>query len=266
VIAALAFGPAQREAGGRPVRRPAFVRRSTLPLGAMCVVANSVREQLGTLLARELEVDLTEATIPDAHARRLLFHEAHVVRVRGRVADAFVAIRAADARRLVALAFAEAERSDREPLSEIETRTLDRLLGAVVQQSAPLCGAIGGSAPERAERAVEETAAYFEVRTSGSLRCAIGFGLTVDPAEEVAGRISLEDLLDVSLELRVDCEAGARTLGEIASLRPGMTVPVASSFERLGRVRAGSTLLATGACGASGGRAALRIESLGLSS
>jgi hypothetical protein len=263
VIAALAFGPAERAANGRMLRQPAFVRRSTLPLGAMCLVANSVREELGSLLARELEVELTEAAVPDAQARRLLFHEAHVVRVRGRVGDAFVAVRASDARRLVALAFAETERSEREPLSEIEARTLERLLSAVVKQSEPLCGAIGGSGPERAERAAEETASYFEVRTSGTVRCAIGFGLTVDPAEEVSGRLGIEHLLDVRLPLRVDCEAGAWTLGEIAALRAGALVPVGDAFERFGRLRAGSVVLASGACGTSAGRAALRIGRLG---
>jgi hypothetical protein len=265
MIAALAFGPAQRSAAGRLVRHPVFVRRSTLPLGAMCLVANSVREQLGSLLARELEVELTEPAFPDESARRVLFHEAHVVRVRGRVADAFVTIRAADARRLVALAFAETERSEREPLSEIETRTLERLLNAVVQQSAPLCGAVGGSGPERAERAAAETASYFEVRTSGTVRCAIGFGLTLDPAEEISGRLGLDALLDVALPVRVDCEAGAWTLGRIASLRAGATLPLEDAFDRLGRLRAGSVVLATGSCGTSAGRAALRIDRLGAS-
>jgi hypothetical protein len=263
VIAALAFGPAEPSGDGRKLRRPSFAARSTLPLGAMCLVANSVREALASLLARDLDVELTEAVVPGAQARRILFHEAHVVRVRGRVGDAFVAVRAADARRLVALAFAEADRSEIEPLSEIETRTLARLLDAVVQQSAPLCGAIGGSGPERAERAAEETASYFEVRTAGALRCAIGFGLTLDPAEEVSGRIGLEALLDVSLELRVDCEAGAWRLGEIAALQAGATLPVEDDFERHGRVRAGSVVLAAGSCGASEGRAALRIDRLG---
>jgi flagellar motor switch/type III secretory pathway protein FliN len=263
MIAALAFGPAQPAPGGRMLRRPAFVPRSTLPVGALCLVANSVRERLGTLLAREFDVELTEATVPDADARRVLFREAHVVRVRGRVADAFVAVRARDARRLVALAFAENERSDREPLSEIETRTLERLLNALVQQSVPLCGAIGGTGPERAERAAAETVSYFEVRISAGAGCAIGFGLTADPAEEVSGHLALDDLLDVSLELRADCEAGAWTLGELASLRGGTTVPVDAAFERLTRIRAGSVVLATGSCGASGERSTVRIDRLG---
>lgn len=263
MIAVLAFGQAQRSGDGRTMRRPTFVPRSTLPVGAMCLVANSVREQLGSLLARDFEVELTEAAVPDAQARRALFHEAHVVRVRGLVGDAFVTVRAGDARRLVALAFAEADRSEREPLSEIETRTLERLLNAVVQQSTPLCGAIGGSGPERADRAAEETASYFEVRMAGTVRCAIGFGLTADPSEQVTGRLTVEDLLDVTLELRVDCAAGEWTLGEIAALRAGATVPLESAFERLGRVRAGSTVLATGSCGASDGRSALRIDRLG---
>ncbi len=263
MIAALAFEPAPAAPQGQRVRRPRFVPRSTLPLAAMCLVANGVREHLGSLLARELEVDLTEASVPDAAARGVIFRETHVVRVRGRVADAFVAVRARDARRLVALAFGEGERDERDPLSEIETRTFERLLAAVVQQSAPLCGTIGGSAPERAERAAEETVSYFEVRTSGTHRCAIGFGLTADPPEEVSVRIALEDLLDVSLDVRVDCPVGVRTIGELAKLDAGSTLAVDGGFDRSALLRTGSLTLAAGSCGASAGRSALRVERLG---
>ena len=131
MIALLTFGAA-RFAGGRAVRDATFEARSTLPLSAACLVANGVREALARSLARDIDVELLEPSLPNAAQRRVLLADAIVYRVRGRICDGFVIVRGADARRLVALAFGESERPEHDALSEIERATLERIVGGLV--------------------------------------------------------------------------------------------------------------------------------------
>ena len=100
MIATLAFGDPVADGRGRRLRSPRFVPRSTLPLGAACVVANGLREQLSRQLACELDVELIEPAVPGPAERRTLLDRATIVRVRGRLCDAFVIVRPADGRRL----------------------------------------------------------------------------------------------------------------------------------------------------------------------
>ena len=153
MIATVGFGSPQLFLDGRVVRSAVFTSRSTLPLSAACLVANGVREQLSRLLATELEVELIEPTIPNANERRVLVEGATIFRVRGRICDGFVIVRANDARRLVALAFGESERSERDALSEIERATLDRIASGLVPLCNTLCGALGPVNRESSERA-----------------------------------------------------------------------------------------------------------------
>lgn len=260
MIAALEFTAPERLLDGRCVRRQAFRRRSGLPLGAACVVANGVREQLSQLLAADLDVELIEPSIPGAEERRILVAGATIVRVRGRVCDGFVIVRPADARRLVALAFDESERLERDPLSDIERTTLERIVAALVPLCNSLCGTLGLSVRENNERAACDMETYFEVRTSAPVRVAVGFALACDPVEEVGERLCLDALRDVELDGIVDFGAGRVSIPAFSRLAVGTTLALDSPLAAPGRLRFGDVVFARGTCGIAGGRSAIVLD------
>ncbi len=260
MIAALAFGPPQLQAQGRVVRPALFKARSTLPLSAACLVANGVREQLSRLLATELDVEVAEPTIPDASQRRVLVDGATIFRVRGRICDGFVMLRAADARRLVALAFGEDQRPEHDPLSEIERATLERLTGALIPLCNALCGTLGPSSRESSDRAACDIASYFEVGTTGALRIAIGFAVSRDPAEEIGERIELAALADVELEATIEFGSGVLGVPAFSRLTPGATIVLDTPLDAAGSLRFGNVAFAEGTCGVKDGRNALVVE------
>lgn len=261
MIARLAFGDPHVLADGRVVRQIRFVAHSTLPLAAACLVANGVRETLARLLASEVDVDLIEPALPGAAERRLLLLDAAILRVRGRLCDGFVIVRPADARRLVGLAFGEGERPDREPLSEIERATLDRIVTALVPLCNALCGTLGPIVRESPERAACDVATYFEVRTTGAVRLAIGFALSRDPAEEVGELIALAELADVELAGRVEFARGRLSVPTFSRLAVGTTIALDTPLAAAGILRFGEVTFARGACGIAGaGRSALVVD------
>jgi flagellar motor switch/type III secretory pathway protein FliN len=258
VIAALAFGP-PRAVAGRAVRSVTFAPRSSLPSSAACLVANGVREALSRLLATDIDVDLTEPAMPGAEHRRLLVAGATVVRVRGRLSDGFIVVRPADARRLVSLAFGEDEPDGSDTLSEIERATLDRIVYALVPLCNTLCGTLGPAARETADRAASDLATYFEVRTTGRTRIALGFGLGSDPAEPLSERITLDDLADVELEGVVEFARGSLSVPAFSRLAAGATVELETPVAAPGVLRFGEVAFARGICGASDGRSVVRF-------
>jgi hypothetical protein len=260
VIAALVFEAQPAAGAGRRLRRPRFVPRSTLPVSAACVVANGVREQLSRLLATDFEVELIEPAIPGPSERRLLADGATVLRVRGRLCDGFVIVRPADARRLAALAFGEAERSERDRLSEIERATLERIVAGLVPLCASLCGTLGPVARETSERVACDLATYFEVRTLGRPRIAVGFGLSRDPAEDVAGALTLDDLAAVELEARVEVGAGNLGVPAFSRLAAGATLALDTPLGASGILRFGDVVFARVTCGVANGRNAAGFD------
>lgn len=259
MIAALAFGP-PRLVGTRLIRDVSFVPRSTLPLSAACLVANGVRETLSRLLATELEVDLSEPAMPGSAERRVLLAGATILRVRGRLCDGFVIVRPADARRLVALAFGEEERSERDALSEIERTTLERIVAALVPLCNTLCGTLGPVRAESSERAACDLATYFEARTTGRLRVALGFALTRDPAEETGERLTLGDLAEVEIEGTVEFARGVLGVPAFSRLAQGVTLALETPLGAPGLLSFGDVPFARGTCGVTNGRSAISFE------
>ena len=261
MIAALRFG-VPHDANGRIVRALGFTPRSTLPLQAVCLLANGVCEQMKHLLARDFEVDVVEPVIPNAAAREVLFEDALAYRVRGHLCDTFMVLRPLDARRLSATAFGEAERPENVPLSEVERATLERVLTALAPLCVPLCGKVGAVTPERARRAQAECVTYFETRMSGTPSIAIGFALTSDPPEEATGYMRIDDLLDVELEARVECARGETAFSSLASLDRGAIVQLRTGLAESGVVRFGDVVFARGACGLSGERFSFAVGAI----
>jgi hypothetical protein len=260
MIQSLTFGPAVEERGRR-LRAPAFVPRSTLPLSAACVVANGAREHLSRALASDVDVRLIEPAVPAPRQRAVLLAGATILRVRGRLCDGFVSARPGDARRLVALAFGESERRDGTELSAIERATLERVMLGIVPLCNSLCGTLGAVTREAPERAAADLATYFEVRTTGPEPFAIGFGLTRDPAPDVADCIELEALADVELRGRVQIGTCRLAAPAFARLAPAATLTLDATIENGGALFFGDVAFARGACGVSGGRGALRLGS-----
>ena len=263
MIAVLRFGTHRSFVGGRSLRVPEFVPTSTLPVSAACLVANGVRETLSRSLAAEIDVELIEPAVPGAAERRILFDGATIVRVRGRRADAFVIVRRTDARRLVALAFGEHEPPDGAALSVIERATLERIAAGIVPLCVALCGTLGPAVRETTERAASDVATYFEVRTTGAIGVAIGFGLTHDPPQDVTDTIALEDLAAVELEGRVDVAAGALGVPAFSRIAPGATIPFETSLGAPGTLRFGDVAFARVVCGHANGRNAATVEATG---
>jgi hypothetical protein len=254
MIAALEFGTAQPGADGRSVRLPVFVRRSTLPVSAACLVANGVRERLAQLLAVELDVELIGPAIPRSPERRVLVAGATIVRVRGRLCDGFVIIRPADARRLAAIAFGETERPEDDALSEIERTTLERIAANLVPLCNSLCGTLGPVTRESIERAACDVVTYFEVRTTGALRIAVGFALTADPPEPVSGTVELDDLAGLELDGRVVVASGELGVPAFSRIAIGATIALETPLGARGSLRFGDVAFARVTCGVSSGR------------
>ncbi len=260
MISALAFGAPAPLDDGRIVRSCAFVPKSNLPLSAACLVANGVREALTRLLASELDVELFEPAIPGARERRLLLDGAFVYRVRGRIGDGFIIIRAADARTLVARAYGEDQRPSQAQLSELEVATLERIVHGIAPLCNTLCGTLGPVSRESTERAACDMATYFEVRTTGRERLAIGFALTKDPPETVAERITLDDLLEIELAASVEFGSGTLAVPAFSRLAPGALIALDTALGGSGVLRLGDVRYARGTCGARDGRSAIRFD------
>jgi hypothetical protein len=258
MIQLLHFDPAAGESSRR-WRKPVFVPRSTLPLSAACVVANGVREHLARALASDLDVALSEPAVPGPKERAVLLQGATILRVRGRLCDGFVCVRPGDARRLVALAFGENERREGTPLSAIERATLERVMLGIVPLCNSLCGTLGAVTRETPERAAIELVTYLEVRATAREPFAVGFGLTRDPAGDVADCIELEALADVELHGRVRVGTGRIATGDFARLAPAATLTLDAPLDGGGVLFFGDVAFARGACGVANGHGALRI-------
>lgn len=227
------------------------------------MVANGVREQLGRLLATEIDLDLIEPVVPGPDQRSVLFGGALAYRVRGRLCDVFIVVRRADALALAGAAFRESARGNDHPLSSIERQTIDRIASALAAQCAALCGQSGAVVREDAGRVQSECSTYFEVRTTAPPRIAIGFALSRDPEETVGERIGVERLMPVPIEARAEIGRGSIGIDSFASLRVGSTIALGTMLGAPGTLRVGGRSVALGACGHSGGRAAFAVQSAG---
>ena len=93
--------------GAKRLRRARFEARSSLPISAACVVANGVRETLGSLLGEAVALRLFEPSIPAPQAWPTILRDARLYRLRGNVADAAIVLRTPDAVALAAALFGE---------------------------------------------------------------------------------------------------------------------------------------------------------------
>jgi flagellar motor switch/type III secretory pathway protein FliN len=231
--------------------------RSLLPVSAACLVANGVREALGAVLGTSLVVRLLEPALPDAAAWSAIARDAQLYCVRGAAADAAFVLRSPDALALAMSAFGEAPGVQRE-LSAVEQTVLVRALSTAAGALAAVCGR-EISPLERIDD-IRGFVSYFELILERPSRLRLGIALSREPAAPAAATIRLDDLLDVPLEVRAQCAAGAIAADAFLALRAGTELRLQTRVGDLGVLKLGDAVIARGECGALHGRSAIVLR------
>jgi flagellar motor switch/type III secretory pathway protein FliN len=253
----LRFGASGVSVGGRRVRPAVFEERSLLPVSAACVVANAMRETLGSLFAAPVEVRLFEPLIPSADAWHAIADRAHVFGIRGSLADAAIVLRPGDAVSLVGAAFGETLCAAR-PLSPIERTVLERTVRAMTAACVPVCGSCGEPA---ALSELRGFATFFEVAVERPVPARIGIALSREPQPKRGDAVSRSALDDVPLELAVRLE-GATIPAHALELEVGAVIPLGRGPELAGRLAVAGRTLARGECGVKGVRYAITLSEI----
>jgi flagellar motor switch/type III secretory pathway protein FliN len=236
-----------------------FEQRSALPVAAACVVASGARETLAAMLGMAVTMRLFEPTLPSECAWSAIARDAHLYRVRGDVADAAIVLRPSDALALAGAAFGECVR-ERRALSPIERDALSRTVAALAAHLAPVCGLRESMAVEPLARLVGHTT-YFELHATAPIECRIGVALSRDPTPEAHGCLTIDDILDVDIELSARLELGTLSAGDLANLEEGSILPT-QRFPNGGEgsLRLAGWPMTRGECGVNGNRYALTIR------
>jgi flagellar motor switch protein FliM len=244
------------------IRRAAFQARSLLPVSAACVVANGVRETLSSLLAQAVVMRLIEPSIPSSSGWRAILENARLYLIRGKVADAGVVLRPADAIALAAALFGEAG-SLLQPrsLSRVECDVLDRMVASVALSCGAVCGVREGRSPERVG-ALDGFVTYFELLVEAPLGARIGIALSRDPSPERSAAIDATHLASVKLKTSVLLEVGSLEAAQTTRLGAGAVLPIAAAALARCTLAAHGHPVARGVGGASNGRYALMTDSI----
>jgi len=247
--------------GSKRVRTARFSARSCFPVSAACVVANAVRETLSSLLGTAVSVRLLEPSIPTPHAWRAIAADALLYRVCGRVVDAALVLRMADAIAFAAAAFGEPPTGvakDR-TLSPMERDVVERIVGATAPSLASVCGARDGIRAERVP-AIDGFVTYFEVSVEEPVGARIGVAVSRDPSPEPRGALDLGHLSAVPVTVRAGIDLGrVSAAAALASLAPGKIVTLRRAhLDRCDLLMYGRRV-ARGSCGVRNGRYALSV-------
>jgi len=254
----LAFAPEAMRIGSRRVRAYRFEDRSLLPVSAACVVANGIREALGALFAATVNVRLFEPLLPDPSGWEAIGRDARVYGVRGSRADGAIVVRATDASRLAGAAFGETQSSAR-ALSEMEATVLERIVGALGAQLAPVCGT---TQRPSVIATLQGFSTYFEVELEAPIHARVGIALARDPVEQHAPSLTLDDLRSVEVEVSVRLGAERLAAGALAGLAVGAVLPLGRAAATPGIAYLAGRALARGECGVVRDRYALSIGTL----
>jgi len=262
VIAEAQFAPAVE--GVRALR---FCARSSIPLEAACVVANGLRETLRELLGEACELVVGEPCALGGDAWRVLAHDALLFLTRGRQTDIVLVIPRADARRLVLRAFGESapvsqygEAGERE-CSALELHAIERIAARCAPAFDPLCAERRSPSRAVAPGEIPMCAAYFDVRVHAPAALVLGIAIVrALPDPGPAGGLAPGALDAVPLPGRVVFASGNVAAETFLRWQLGDVVAFDTPLAAAATLNIGGRAFALGLPGASGRRAALRID------
>lgn len=256
---ALSFASEATVRNGKRVSRATFERRSTFPMSAACLVANSIRERLASVFATEVSVRLLEPQVPDERAWSAIVRDARVFSVSGSPCEAAFVLRPRDALAVASSVFGERV-SETRNLSALESSVLDRTIASLVQTLAPICGvraARAGAPPD-----VAGYATYFEVLLEKPIEARIGIAIARDPEAPCNDCVRPADLLDARLALRAELGSCVLESAAFLQLRPGVRLRLqAPSHSGAAILRLNGRVVASGDAGTCRGSAALLVRS-----
>jgi Type III flagellar switch regulator (C-ring) FliN C-term len=257
-----AFEDRADAAGAKRLRQVRFEARSSLPIGAACVVANGVRETLSSLLGAAVALRLLAPSIPTLQAWPIVLREALLYRLRGNVADAAIVLRTPDAIALAAALFGESRVAalDR-TLSPMERDLLDRAVNAVAGNLAVVCGTPEGRFVERVAE-IRGFVTYFELAIEQPVAARIGIALSRDPSPEARGSVEAGHLAAVKLTAVASLDLGRTEAAEVARLAAGKIVPIDPSELHRCVLSVAGRNVARGTCGIRNGRFAFSVDAM----
>jgi hypothetical protein len=262
MIAGATFGPPSGRL--RPLR---FVRRSSIPLGAACFVANGIRETLRELFGEACEVVLGEPAAIGAEAWSVLTRDALLFLTRGRQTDIVLVLPKRDARRLVLRAFGE--RSPHGPdlpdsaCSVLEAHALERIAARCAAAFDPLCSERRGVSQPVAASDVPVCVAYFDVRVHAPVELTLGIGIVRDlPDPGPAGSLPAGVLDAVALDLRAVFAEGTIDTAAFVRIRPGDIVKLNTKVGAPAFLNVAGHRVAIGAAGVIASRSAFCVSGI----
>ncbi|MFY9663584.1 MAG: hypothetical protein WAL67_16545 [Candidatus Cybelea sp.] len=257
-----AFEDRTVRAGAKRLRQVRFEARSSLPIGAACVVANGVRETLSSLLDAAVALRLFAPSIPTPQAWPIVLRKALLYRLRGNVADAAIVLRSPDATALAAALFGEPRvaASDR-ALSPMERDLLDRAVTAVAGNLAVVCGTPEGRFVERVAE-IRGFPTYFELSIEEPVAARIGIALSRDPLPEARGCFEAAHLAAVRLTAVASLDLGKSEAAEVARLALGAIVPIEPVKLHRCALSVAGRRVARGTCGIRNGRLAFSVDAM----
>lgn len=242
----LGFERSARSEAGYALRERRFDDRSSLPITAACLVANSIREKLAALFRTSVSLRLLEPVIPSPDAWPAIACDAEVFGLRGQLCDAAIVLQREDALTLAAALFGESQEAAR-ALSPLENELLFRTVQTLASALTPLCG-LGSQRPARIKN-LRGFVTYFELLLEAPFTARIGLAMSRDTPAVAAPEITPVMLDDVTATLSVQIACGYVGAGTLLQLRPGSCLKLETRLGDAAVLRAGSHVLGRGECG-----------------
>ncbi len=244
----LRFGGPASVTHGRLVRPATFERRSRLPISAACVVANTVREILTTILERPVNVVLCEPVIPSAQAWPVLIDGAAIFRARGRLADGAFIVRPTDAVALTSGIFREEGEVRTRALSTIEADVLQRAMASLGKALGSVCGLSDECAVTRCTE-LSGYCTYFELLFDAPFQAALGVALSRDPAEQISQTLDCSHLLDAEVHVAAEFASGSIAAETLLDMKPGTILRMDTNLSGGAMLTVGGAAVYQGECG-----------------
>lgn len=254
---ALAFDAGELLADRR-IRNARFEERSVLPVTAACVLANGVRETLARLFAAPVELRLLAPLAPSALAWRAITRDASLYRISGARSDAAIVLRPESRVGLAVAAFGEPAVGERS-LSRLEETVLERIVTALLPNFSPICGRPAEILAWERAGAIPGFRTYFELLIERPVELRIGVALARDPAPEPHQLLTLEELAEVLVDVRVCTEGVRAPANSLAAIELGEIVPITEQTGLTAVATVAGRVIGRGECGVRGNRLALAI-------